>query len=112
MKQKTTQFDVYEVAREAVRRMGPVARALEKSDRDLARQVRRAAASVLLNIAEGWRRMGRDRRQLYLVAAGSNAELRAALDFAEAFGYCEHSSHDELEHMLDRVSAMLYRLTR
>ena len=84
---------------------------VQQSDRDLARQMRRAGASITLNTAEGWRRLGRDRRQHYLIAAGSNAELRAALDVSEAFGYLEPAAHQELIELLDRVAAMLYRLT-
>jgi four helix bundle protein len=104
-------FEAYEVAKSAVRELRPALEAVAFHDRDLARQMRRAGASVVLNIAEGWRRMGRDRRQLYLVAAGSNAELRAALDVSEALGYIEGDECAALDGRLDRVSAMLYRLT-
>ena len=105
-------FEVYEVAKTAVREMRTVLEMVQLSDRDLARQMRRAGASVMLNIAEGWRRMGRDRRQHYLIAAGSNAELRAALDVSEALGYLDTEAYADLDALLDRVSAMLYRLTR
>ena len=104
-------FEVYEVSREALRKLRPAIDEVQRSDRDLARQMRRAGASVTLNIAEGWRRLGRDRRQLYLVAAGSNAEVRAALDVSEALGYLDSKAYAELDMLLDRVSAMLYRLT-
>ena len=105
-------FDCYETAKTAVRTLGPLVKTVSTHDRDLARQMRRAGASIVLNIAEGWRRMGRDRRQLYLVAAGSNAELRAALDVSECLGYLSAEQCRELEALLDRVAAMLYRLTR
>ena len=105
-------FQVYEVSREALRTLRPILEQVQQSDRDLCRQMRRAGASVTLNIAEGWRRMGRDRRQHYLIAAGSNAELRAALDVSEALGYLDREVYQELDELLDRVSAMLYRLTR
>jgi four helix bundle protein len=104
-------FDVYEVAKESVRGLRPVLETVQQSDRDLARQMRRAGASVVLNIAEGWRRLGRDRRQHYVIAAGSNAEVRAALDVCEALGYLDNAAYAELDALLDRVSAMLYRLT-
>ena len=44
-------FDVYEVAKTAVREMRGVVETVQVSDRDLARQMRRAGASVMLNIA-------------------------------------------------------------
>ena len=55
--------------------------------------------------------MGRDRRQHYLIAAGSNAELRAALDVCDAFGYMQPEEYQALDKQLDSVAAMLYRLT-
>jgi four helix bundle protein len=104
-------FEVYEVSKQAVRGMRPLVARVQAHDRDLARQMRKAGSSVLLNIAEGWRRLGRDRRQHYLIAAGANAEVRAALDFCEALGYLDTESYAEVDALLDRVSAMLYRLT-
>ena len=104
-------FEVYEVSKLAVRGLRPVIAAVQAHDRDLARQMRRAGSSALLNIAEGWRRLGRDRRQHYLIATGSNAEVRAALDVCEALGYLDPESYAEVDALLDRVSAMLYRLT-
>ncbi len=104
-------FEVYEVSIKALRSLRPILVSVQTHDRDLARQMRRAGASVPLNISEGWRRLGKDRRQHYVIAAGSNAELRAALDVSDAFGYLDPEVYAELDALLDRVSAMLYRLT-
>ena len=43
---------IYTTVIEAVRMLRPVIEEIEKSDRDLARQLRRAAASVALNVSE------------------------------------------------------------
>ena len=104
-------FEVYEVSKEAVRELRPLLKTVQEHDRDLARQMRRASSSTILNIAEGWRRLGRDRRQHYVIAAGSNAEVRAALDVCDALGYLDSESFAAVDALLDRVSAMLYRLT-
>jgi len=56
--------------------------------------------------------MGRDRRQHYLIAAGSASELRAALNVGEALGYLGRDVYENVGGLLDRVCAMLYRLTR
>jgi four helix bundle protein len=77
-------FECYEIALELVRGLAGVLVQLERRDRDLARQARRAATSVPLNLAEGNRRVGKDRLHHFRVAAGSAAEVRAVLDVAEA----------------------------
>jgi four helix bundle protein len=104
-------FEVYEVSKQAMRGLRPLVAAVQAHDRDLSRQMRKAGSSVLPNIAEGWRRLGRDRRQHYLIAPGSNAEVRAAFDVCEALGYLDTESYAEVDALLDRMSAMLYRLT-
>ena len=87
----------------------PVLGELLKSDRSLADQLRRAASSVVLNIAEGNRRTGKDRLHFFRIAAGSAAEARAALEVARAWGMVGAAPVAEAE--LDRVLAMLWRLT-
>ncbi|KPK16325.1 MAG: hypothetical protein AMJ62_05820, partial [Myxococcales bacterium SG8_38] len=44
--------NVYERAREVVRELGPMLRLIRARDKPLAEQLRRAAQSVVLNIAE------------------------------------------------------------
>jgi len=66
----------------------PVLAAIERRDVDLARQLRRALQSVALNMGEGSGNEGGTRRQRYLSALGSVRECVAALQVAEAFGYC------------------------
>ncbi len=102
-------FEAYEVALELVAALRPALDQLAKRDSDLANQMRRAAASVVLNLAEGARRSGRDRLHLYRIAAGSAAEVRAALAVARAWGNLALDS--EVEALLDRVLAMVFRLT-
>ena len=78
--------------------------------RDLGEQVRRALSSVALNIGEGNRSEGGNRLSRFSTAAGSNAEVRAALRVAVAWGYVSGTELDAGEQLLDRVAAMLYRL--
>ncbi len=84
---------------------------IERRDGDLARQLRRAAASVVLNIAEGSYARGGNRKSLYNVALGSAKETRACLDVARAFGYVD-SLDPGVDAKLNVVCAVLYRLTR
>ena len=102
-------FHVYGAALGLVSGLRPVLGALAKADRSLADQLRRAASSVVLNIAEGNRRTGKDRLHFFRIAAGSAAEARAALEVARAWGMVGAAPVAEAE--LDRVLAMLWRLT-
>ncbi len=61
--------------------------AIETADRDLGRQLRRAAASVVHNLAEGSGSAGGTWRERYRSAHGSLREVEAALEVAVAFGY-------------------------
>jgi four helix bundle protein len=102
-------FHAYDAALAMVAALRPVLAELAKGDRALTDQVRRAASSVTLNLAEGNRRMGQDRLQFFRIAAGSAAEVRAALEVARAWGYIDAAAVAEAE--LDRVLAMVWRLT-
>ncbi len=102
-------FHAYDAALGLVSALRPVLDQLKTQDRALADQVRRAASSVALNVAEGNRRAGQDRLQFFRIAAGSAAEVRAALEVAVAWGAIEASPMAEAQ--LDRVLAMLWRLT-
>ncbi len=83
---------------------------VERFDNDLARQLRRAAASVALNIAEGSGSSGGVRTQRYRTALGSARETNACLDVAIALGYL-HRVDVELRKKLDLVIGGLVRLT-
>jgi len=85
--------------------------AIERHDSDLARQLRRAAASVVLNIAEGSYARGRNRKALYNVALCSAKEVRACLDVARAFHYLG-AIDESIAAQLNVICAVLYRLTR
>ena len=102
-------FQAYDAALAMVAALRPALAQLVKGDRALADQMRRAASSVALNLAEGNRRTGQDRMQFFRIAAGSAAEVRAALEVALAWGYIDAAPVAEAE--LDRVLAMVWRLT-
>jgi four helix bundle protein len=80
---------IYEDMLEALRLMRTSVVAIERRDPDLARQLRRAASSVVLNLAEGSGSFGRVRTLRYRTALGSARETLACLGVAEAFGYVE-----------------------
>src|SRR5215470_4937885 len=105
-------FVAYEVSLEMVKSAAPVIQAVARRDRALADQMRRAASSVPLNIAEGARRTGRDRKHSYRIAAGSAHELRTAIRVAESWGYLDPQSVGAVDALLDRELALLWGLTK
>lgn len=105
------QWDVFDVSLELIRTLrGPLVR-ITTVDAALTTQIRRAASSVSLNLSEGRRRSGRDRIHAWRIAAGSAEEVRASLLVADAWGYAEPELLAPSLALLDRISAMLYRMT-
>jgi four helix bundle protein len=104
-------FHAHEVAMEMAAALRPVLEALARRDRDLEGQLRRAAASVVLNIAEGSGRWGKDRIHHYRIALGSALEAKAALGLARVWGFVDEGMAGRPEALLARVQSMLWRLT-
>ena len=104
-------FIAYQIALEAARRLGPSLAAVRQRDRDLEKQMRRATQSIVLNLSEGDRRRSQDRLHLFRIAAGSAAEVKAALDLAEAWGYLNKAQAEPARDQLDQLLAVCWRLT-
>ena len=102
-------FVAYEVSVELVHALKPVLPLIRECDADLERQARRAATSVCLNLAEGRRRIGKDRIHHFRIAAGSAAEVGAAIDVAIAWGYVDGQS---VQPLVEKLLRLTYGLTR
>lgn len=76
-------------------------------------QMRAAAVSVPSNLAEGvGRNMDGELCRFAAVALGSAGELRCQMLIARDLGYLEATTADALDERIDKVSAMLAKLTR
>lgn len=100
----------YTVALDLIRALRPVVVQLRTHSTDAADQVERAASSIVHNLAEGSRRNGRDPKRFFDMAHGSAAEIRGALDAADAWGWLVDS--EPARTLLDRELALLFGLTR
>jgi len=100
----------YDVALDLIRALRPVVVQLRKHSRDASDQVERAASSIVLNLAEGDRRRGRDPGRFFDMAHGSAGEIRGALDLADAWGWQVDSA--QARALLDRELGLLWGLTR
>ena len=78
-------------------------------DSDLAKQVRRAASSVALNIAEAWGRKGGSRAYHFRVAYASCLELHTALEVARRWGSLKDAQVDPISDLVARTAACLRR---
>src|SRR5215510_151862 len=103
-------FVAYDVALDLIRALRPVVVQLRKCSPEAADQVERAASSIVLNLAEGGRRNGRDPRRFFDIAHGSAGEIRGALDLADAWGWPVDSKQARM--LLDRELGLLWGLTR
>src|SRR5262249_46528870 len=110
-KEITMAFDVLEMSLTVLEQLAPVETKLRQRRKSLADEVIRAGESVALNISEGRQRAGLDRADLYRRAAGSASELTTALRIARARGFITPADFDAVDAALDRVRAMLWRLT-
>jgi len=104
--------NVYERAREVVREIVPLLHTIREYDKSLGDQLKRAAQSVVLNIAEGRGNDAGNARARFSTACGSAKEVRAALNVASDWGYIETHMATHLDEKLDEVCAITWCLGR
>ena len=102
---------VHDLALELIQQLRPLIPAIARHDASLARQLRRSASSIVLNIAEGEYSDPGTKRARFHSAAGSAGETRSALRVATGWRYMEHRQACRSLDTLDRVLGMLWRLT-
>ncbi|MDQ3299442.1 MAG: four helix bundle protein [Myxococcota bacterium] len=105
-------FDALETSLQFLERLVPVETRIRQRSAALAKQLASASESISLNLGEGRMRRDGDKRRHYEMAAGSASEVTVALRIAVAKRYVSTAEIAEVEALLDRVRAMLYRLTQ
>ena len=76
---------IHETAIALLREVMPAIREIERSDPDLAGQIRRSVMSTPLNIAEGSEQVGKRRGLHYRIALGSAREPAPSQDLKSRF---------------------------
>ena len=90
----------------------PLIDAVQRKDRDLASQIRRALSSIGLNTAEGFGSAAGNGRVRFETARGSLYEAQAALRIAIAWGYFTNEKAVPTLATLDRLGRRLYGLAK
>jgi four helix bundle protein len=100
---------VYDLSLEMARKCHAVVGVLRRNDAELADQLHRASVCVVLNVAEGRGRWGKDARRFFRIALGSKLEVCAGLDPPRAFGWldgdCAADELNQIGAMLDKLAS-------
>ena len=100
---------VYEAIRELTKEVYAVSMKLPAEEKfNMVQQMRRAALSVKLNLAEGsTRKSPNERRRFYEIARGSVVEIDAALETAVDLNYYKVDQLNAVAELLNKCFAML-----
>ena len=103
-------LDVYALALDFIARAQTLSRRIPKGNGELAEQLRTAASSVGLNLAEGAGEFARsDKARFYRMARRSAAECAAILDVAQCLG-APGAACEAGREQLRRIGAMTTKL--
>ncbi len=104
-------MQVHELALSMIEALEPLMPLVQRRDRSLAMQLRSAASSVALNIAEAEYSDPGNKRARLFTAAGSANESRSAVRVAIAWGYLRPERATDVLTKLDHIVAVLWKLT-
>ena len=107
-----TKLDVFKISKEFVLSCYKETRSFPAEKRfSMIQQIRRAALSVHLNVAEGCSRKSvKERKTFYEIARGSVVEIDTALDFALELGYTSKEKLAALGILLVRSFQMISKM--
>jgi four helix bundle protein len=109
---KHQQLDVFQTAKQYVQECYKFTKHLPADERfNMIQQIRRAALSVVLNIAEGaFRKSEAERKRYFKIFRSSLIEIDAAFDVADSLKYFEGYDVKELANLSNRTFSMLSKL--
>lgn len=106
-------LDVYQCAIEFFAIAAAIVEALPRGNASLADQLKRAAMSIPLNIAEAsGKPTTADRKRFSAIARGSAMECGAILDVCVVLGVADSNEVARAKPLLERIVAMLTKMCR
>ena len=90
----------------------PLVESIQRKDRDLASQVRRAISSIALNLAEARGNSAGNSRLRFESALGSLYEAQAGIRLAIAWGYFSQGAAVEVLESMNSLGGRVYGLVR
>ncbi len=105
-------LDAYQAAIEFLAFSVPLLDQIPRGYGSMADQLRRAALSIPLNIAEGYGKRGiNDRARFYDIARGSAHECGAILDASKVLRFVDEDAYGKGKGLLYRIVSMLVKMT-
>ena len=105
-------YELLELVLSVVALSRPLVAAIQRKDRDLACQVRRALSSVGLNVAEGFGTVSGNARLRFETARGSLYEAQAGIRIAIAWGYFTEEYAASALCAIDELGGRVYGLSQ
>ncbi len=108
------ELDVFKLSHEMTLKIYKLTKDFPGEERfGLVSQMRRAAYSVPMNLAEGSHRLNtKEYRQFVGITKGSAGEMKYQLLLAKDLKYVEENTYDELRSRYERISQMLTGLAK
>jgi len=105
-------FDVYEITGQLVVECYRIVIRLPATEQyNLSQQIKRAAVSVRLNLAEGSsRRTSLERKRFYEIARGSLIEVDAAFEVCVELNYLNKDELKDVGNLLNRAFGMITKM--
>ena len=105
-------YEILEQTLSVISLANPLVAAIQRKDRDLASQVRRALSSVGLNVAEGFGTAAGNGRLRFETARGSLYEAQAGIRIAVAWGYFTQQQAETVLAAMHALGGRVYGLAR
>jgi four helix bundle protein len=104
-----TKLEVFQVSEQLTLECYRVTKSFPSEEKfALIQQIRRAALSVHLNLAEGCsRRSALERKRYFEISRGSVIEIDTALDIAQSLGYCSETHLEDLGQLIIKTFKLL-----